>query len=215
MVMVKASSYGNGSFEIANTMQYYRADYLAVAYADEGVELRKAGISLPIMVMSPDSDNMDSLLKHDLEPEIYSFRILDAIEQSIKKAILPKNKPVKIHLKLDTGMNRLGFEQKDIDTLIKRINKNPSLYIQSAFSHLAASDDTDFNDFTKEQISLFYSMANRIQESCNHTIIKHILNSAGISQFPEYQMDMVRLGLGLYGFSPIKDEKKTTKYQPS
>ena len=207
MVMVKASSYGSGSFEIANLMQYYRADYLAVAYADEGVELRKAGISLPIMVMSPDSDNMDSLLKHDLEPEIYSFRILEALERSIKKEIQPKNKPVKIHLKLDTGMNRLGFESKDIDTLVEQVNKNPLLHIQSCFSHLAASDDSELNSFTRDQISRFYSMANRIQELSTHTIIKHILNSAGISQFPEFQMDMVRLGLGLYGFSPIQEEQ--------
>jgi len=208
MVMVKASSYGSGSYEIANLMQYYRADYLAVAYADEGVELRKAGISLPIMVMSPDSDNMDSLLKHDLEPEIYSFRILDALERSIKKAIQPKNKPIKIHLKLDTGMNRLGFIKEDIIDLLKRVNDNPLLHIQSVFSHLAASDVSKLNDFTREQISRFLAMANHIQELSKHSITKHILNSAGISQFPEYQMDMVRLGLGLYGFSPIEEEQK-------
>jgi len=208
MVMVKASSYGSGSYEIANLMQYYRVDYLAVAYADEGVELRKAGISLPIMVMSPDSDNMDSLLKYDLEPEIYSFRILKALDQSIQKAIHPKNKPIKIHLKLDTGMNRLGFVSNDIERLMKQVTKNPLLHIQSVFSHLAASDDSSLNDFTKEQISRFYSSANLVQKFSKHTVIKHILNSAGICQFPEYQMDMARLGLGLYGFSSNKDTQK-------
>jgi len=207
MVMVKAFSYGSGSYEIANLMQYYRADYLAVAYADEGVELRKAGISSPIMVMSPDEENLDTLLKYDLEPEIYSFRILKALGRAIKSAILPKNKPVKIHIKLDTGMHRLGFEQNDIEELSKEIKANGQIHIQSIFSHLAASDTPQHNDFTHEQVALFRSMADEIQSSFNHSIIKHILNSAGILQFPEYQMDMVRLGMGLYGFSNIDKEQ--------
>lgn len=207
MLMVKAFSYGSGSYEIANLMQYHRADYLAVAYADEGVELRKAGISLPIMVMSPDEESMDSLLKHDLEPEIYSFRILNALENSINKAIQPKNKPIKIHIKLDTGMHRLGFEEKDIDGLIKRIQNNELLHIQSIFSHLAASDEVSQNEFTRAQISMFNNMADQITASFPQAILKHVLNSAGISIFPEYQMDMVRLGLGLYGFSPLKEEQ--------
>jgi alanine racemase len=207
MLMVKAFSYGSGSFEIANIMQYHRADYLAVAYADEGVELRKAGISLPIMVMSPDEESMDSILKHDLEPEIYSFRILSALEKAIRKNIHPKNKPVRIHIKLDTGMHRLGFEEKDIEGLIKMVQKNELLHIQSVFSHLAASDETSQNDFTQQQFARFTKMSDKIQEASKHPVIKHILNSAGISRFPEYQMDMVRLGMGLYGFSPLESEQ--------
>jgi alanine racemase len=207
MLMVKAFSYGSGSYEIANLMQYHRADYLAVAYADEGVELRKAGINLPIMVMSPDEESMDTILKHDLEPEIYSFNILNALEKSIKKAIQPKNKPIKIHIKLDTGMRRLGFEAKDINGLIQRIKMNDLLHVQSVFSHLAASDEADKDSFTHHQYHQFTEMTQELQKNCNHSIIRHILNSAGISKFPEYQLDMVRLGLGLYGFSPFEDEE--------
>ena len=208
MVMVKAFSYGSGSFEIANLVQYFRADYLSVAYADEGVELRKSGISLPIMVMSPDINNIDTLLKYDLEPEIYNFRILSVLEASIKKTIQPKNKPVRIHLKLDTGMNRLGFDEQNIEKLVKRINDNPLLKIQSVFSHLANSDDTTFDKYTNDQFDLFNSMCQKIQDLTTQTFIKHMLNSAGISRFPEQQMDMVRLGLGLYGLSPIANEQK-------
>lgn len=208
MVMVKAFSYGSGSFEIANLMQYFRADYLAVAYADEGVELRKAGISLPIMVMSPDINNMDTLLKYDLEPEIYNFSILNILEQTIKKTIQPKNKPVKIHLKLNTGMNRLGFDEGDLEKLIKQINKNPLLKIQSVFSHLANSDEPAFDNFTKDQFVIFHSMSQKIQGLTSQRFLKHILNSAGITRFPEHQMDMVRLGLGLYGLSSFPEEQK-------
>lgn len=211
MLMVKAFSYGSGSYEIANLMQYHRADYLAVAYADEGVELRKAGISLPILVMSPDEENMDSILKHDLEPEIYSFSILNALEYSIKKSIHPKNKPIRIHIKLDTGMNRLGFEEKEIDALVKRIRMNDLLHPQSIFSHLAGSDEGEFEEFTREQFDKFCYMASQVEKSCDHQPIRHILNSAGISKFPEYQMGMVRLGLGLYGLSPFEEEESKLK----
>lgn len=207
MLMVKAFSYGSGSYEIANLMQYHRADYLAVAYADEGVELRKAGISLPILVMSPDEENMDTILKHDLEPEIYSFSILNALECSIKKSIHPKNKPIRIHIKLDTGMNRLGFEEKDLEALVKRIQLNDLLHPQTVFSHLAGSDESNCEEFTHEQYKKFCTMASQVDKSCNHPILRHLLNSAGISKYPEYQMDMVRLGLGLYGLSPFEEEE--------
>jgi alanine racemase len=209
MLMVKAFSYGSGSYEIANLMQYHRADYLAVAFADEGVELRKSGISLPIMVMSPDEQSMDTILKHDLEPEIYNFKILNVLEKTLKKSLRPKNKAVKIHIKLDTGMRRLGFEEEHLEALLKIIENNSLLKIQSVFSHLAASDQSDKEAFTQYQFDKFMRMTQTIESKCKHTFIKHILNSAGISRFPEYQMDMVRLGLGLYGFSPFeKDEKQ-------
>ena len=208
MIMVKAFSYGSGSFEIANVMQYFRADYLAVAYADEGVELRKSGINLPIMVMSPDEQSFDSILKYDLEPEIYSFTILDKLEEAIKKNILPKNKPVKIHIKIDTGMHRLGFEPADIEQLIKRLKGNNQIYPTSIFTHLAASDDPRFDEFTHEQVDILNKTSEKIQVNFDHPILKHTLNSAGIHRFPEYQLDMVRLGIGLYGISPSPEEER-------
>lgn len=209
MAMVKAFSYGIGSFEIANVLQFHNVDYLAVAYADEGVELRKSGIHLPIMVMNPDEQSFDSIIKHNLEPEIYSFRILDLLEKAICKNIIPSNKPVKIHLKLDTGMHRLGFLESEIDNLIKRLNNSESIYLQSIFSHLAASDNSEHDKFTKYQIDLFKRLSGRIIESADdHPILLHILNSAGINRFPEAQFDMIRLGISLYGIASNQEEAK-------
>lgn len=208
MIMVKAFSYGSGSFEIANILQYFQVDYLSVAYADEGVELRKAGINLPILVMSPDEQSFDSIIKYDLEPEIYGFGILDKLEEAIKKNIIPKNKPIKVHLKIDTGMHRLGFEASDVELLIKRMKNNALIYPTSVFSHLAASDDKRFDDFTRNQVEILNQVFDTIQDQYDHPIIKHLLNSSGISRFPEYQFDMVRLGIGLYGFSHDPIEEK-------
>ncbi len=209
MAMVKAFSYGSGSFEIANALQFHHVDYLTVAYADEGVELRKAGINTPIMVMNPDWQSFDSIIKHNLEPEIYSFRILDFLEQSIKENIIPANKPIKIHIKLDTGMHRLGFEENDLDELLKRLKQNKSIYLQSVFSHLAASSNEKFDDFTKLQIRRFDKMSKKIiSHADDHPVLRHILNSAGISRFPEAQFDMVRLGIGMYGISTDKTEQR-------
>ena len=199
MAMVKAFSYGSGSFEIANILQYHHIDYLAVAYADEGVELRKAGISAPIMVMNPDEQSYDAIIKHNLEPEIYNFRSLDLLEEATRVNIIPENKPVKVHIKIDTGMHRLGFLPGEIDQLIDRLLTLPSIYVQSVFSHLASSEDPNDDDFTRYQIDKFQSMAASIQEKSDHPIMLHILNSAGISRFPKAQFDMVRLGIGLYG----------------
>jgi alanine racemase len=201
MAMVKAFSYGSGSYEISNTLQYHNIDYLSVAYADEGVELRKAGIRLPIMVMNPDDQSFDAILKHQLEPEIYSFRILGRLEEAIERNLLPKNKPVLIHLKFDTGMHRLGFTSGEVDALIDRISKNDLLHVQSVFSHLAASDDPQNDAFTQQQIALFTSMSDKVIKAFDYKILRHILNSAGISRFPEAQMDMVRLGISLYGIA--------------
>lgn len=208
MAMVKAFSYGSGSFEIANALQFHHVDYLTVAYADEGVELRKAGINTPIMVMNPDWQSFDSIIKHNLEPEIYSFRILDFLEKSIKENIIPANKPIKIHIKLDTGMHRLGFEENDLDELLKRLKQNKSIYLQSVFSHLAASQNENFDDFTRLQIKRFEKMSLEIiSHADDHPVFRHILNSAGISRFPEAQFDMVRLGIGMYGISSDKTER--------
>ena len=209
MAMVKAFSYGNGSFEIANILQFHHIDYLTVAYADEGVELRKAGVSVPIMVMNPDEQSFDAIIKHNLEPEIYSFRILNLLEKEIKKNIIPNNKPVKIHIKLDTGMHRLGFEKDNLKELITRVTNNKHIFVESLFSHLAASEDPAEDDFTKQQIECFTKMSNQIKSHINHPILLHILNSAGISRFPEAQFDMVRLGISLYGINANKSDHKS------
>jgi alanine racemase len=206
MAMVKASSYGSGSFEIANLLQYHQVDYLAVAYSDEGVELRRAGIKTPMMVMNPDAQGFDAMIKHNLEPEIYSFRILDLLEKSIQRNIIPDNKPVKIHIKLDTGMHRLGFDESELDKLIERLKSNQSIYVQSVFSHLAASDDSNQDTFTNLQISRFRKMSKQIVEHADHLILLHILNSAGINRFPDAQFDMIRLGISMYGIGVNPDD---------
>jgi alanine racemase len=207
MAMVKASSYGNGSFEIANALQFHQVDYLAVAYADEGVELRKAGITLPIMVMNPDEASFDSIITQNLEPEIYNFRVLRLLEEAIKRNIIPKNKPVKIHLKIDTGMHRLGFEAHEADVLIENIMQNSRLYVQSVFTHLAASEDSSENEFTESQIRLFEAVSSKMTGKLGYPVLRHVLNTAGVSTFPHAQFEMVRLGIGMYGISPLPQEQ--------
>lgn len=199
MAMVKAFSYGSGSYEIANLLQFHRLDYLAVAYADEGVELRKAGIILPIMVMSPEEHSLDSIIQHNLEPEIYNFRILDMLERAIRKNILPSNKPVKVHIKMETGMHRLGFDAESLPQLAKRINDNRRLYVQSVFSHLAESENSESDDFTRSQIAQFDQMSTEFCSHIDHNVLRHIANSAAINRFPEAHFDMIRLGISLYG----------------
>ncbi|MFO7613344.1 MAG: alanine racemase, partial [Bacteroidales bacterium] len=145
--------------------------------------------------------------QHNLEPEIYSFRILEMLETAIKKNILPKNKPVKVHIKLDTGMHRLGFMPGDVEELIRRLHANRMVYVQSVFSHLASSEDPAEDDFTRRQIDVFREMGKRIRAEAGHPVMMHILNSAGISRFPDAQFDMVRLGISLYGISAIPEEQ--------
>lgn len=207
MAMVKAFSYGSGSFEIANILQFHRVDYLAVAYADEGVELRKAGITMPIMVMNPEEQSYDAMILYNLEPEIYSFRVLNLFEETLKRSERPNQQPVMIHLKLDTGMHRLGFEEADINELIVKIQNNKQLHIKSIFSHLAASDEPEHDDFTWQQIKSFTTMSEKIKTHFAYPIYKHILNSAGVSRFPDAQFDMVRLGIGLYGIGANTTEQ--------
>ncbi len=207
MAMVKAFSYGSGSYEIANVLQFYHADYLAVAYADEGVELRKAGIRLPIMVMSPEEHSLDILLKYNLEPEIYNFRILRLLEEAIARNQTSGQEAIRIHIKLDTGMHRLGFTEDDLDELIHGLHDKPGIHIQSVFSHLAASEDPSEEVFTRKQIWVFHEMSRKITSQFGYPIIRHILNSAGISRFPDAQMDMVRLGIGLYGIGMDEEEQ--------
>ncbi len=199
MAMVKAFSYGSGGFEIANMLQFHNVDYLAVAYTDEGIELRKAGINLPIMVMSPEEHAFDSMIKYQLEAEIFSFRALDLLEKTIKRQAIAQNKPVKVHIKLDSGMNRLGFVAGDISKLIARLQSNHMIYVQSVFSHLVGSDNPRLDEFTLKQIALFNSMSQEITQAFDHHVLRHILNSSGISRFTDHAFDMVRLGIGLYG----------------
>lgn len=208
MAMVKAFSYGSGSFEIANLLQFNRVDYLAVAYADEGVELRKAGITLPIMVMNPEQQGYDLMIQYHLEPEIYSFRVLQLFEEALQRNGYKEPKGFPIHLKLDTGMHRLGFVEKDLHELIIRLKNKRKLTVRSVFSHLAASDEIHHKQFTQQQIEQFNKMSCKIIEHLGEGILRHILNSAGISSFPEHQMDMVRLGIGMYGISPFPEHQK-------
>ena len=199
MAMVKAFSYGSGSYEIANILQYHQVDYLTVAYTDEGVELRKAAITAPIMVMNPEEQSFDAMLKYNLEAEIYSFRILGLFEEALTRNFKDTDKKGFVHIKLDTGMHRLGFEKSDMTELIQRITDNPYIIVKSIFSHLAASDDQEQDDFTRKQISSFTEMSNIICEKLSYPVLRHILNSAGVSRFREAQFEMARLGIGLYG----------------
>ncbi|OEK03904.1 hypothetical protein BFP97_16180 [Roseivirga sp. 4D4] len=195
MVVVKALAYGAGSSEISKLLEFHKVDYLAVAYADEGVMLRQDGVKLPIMVMNASQDDPYKLIEYDLEPEIYSLEQLEAF----LKAYRFVNKVLPAHLILNTGMNRLGFNEGDIDALIQKIQNNPHIKIKSVFSHLAASEEKTHEGFTQEQVSLFREYANRIETALNHRPIRHILNSGGIVRHNAFQENMVRLGIGLHG----------------
>ncbi len=196
MAMVKAFSYGSGSFEIANLLQFHKVDYLAVAYADEGVELRRAGITLPIMVMNAEESTFDMLVQFNLEPELYSFGIFTAFENYLLQSGIT-NYPV--HIKLDTGMHRLGFEASEIKALGKRLSTSNQFKIQSVFSHLAASENKVHDDFTNSQSELFLKGCAVIQKNISYSFIKHIANTSAIHRHKDLQFDMVRLGIGLYG----------------
>ena len=208
MAMVKAFSYGIGDIDIANTLQYHGVNYLSVAYADEGVLLRNKNITLPIMVMNPDELSLELVLKYDLQPEIYSFRILHLLIQALEQN--RHIEQVNIHLKIDTGMHRLGFEKKDMPELLRILSDNPKIRVESIFSHFAAADDPNEDAFTKHQIDLFSACYTIISNKLGYYPVKHISNSAGISRFPEYQFDMVRLGIGLYGINPFVNANKIT-----
>ncbi len=197
MCMVKATGYGSGSAEIAFTLQHHHINYLAVAYADEGVELRKAGIHLPIMVMSPEESSYNDIIDYRLEPEIFSFKVANEFLQALQlKAIA---EPYPVHIKLDTGMHRLGFENDEVDELCTFLNKETELKVQSIFSHLVASDDKTFDAFTETQISLFEKLSSQIETKIGYQTLKHICNSGAITRFKNAHYNMVRLGIGLYG----------------
>lgn len=198
--MVKAAGYGSGALEIAKTLQAHACDALAVAVPDEGVELRRGGIHLPLLVMNPEFGSFLTIFEHKLEPEIYSFKLLDAFVREAEREGI-RNYP--IHIKLDTGMHRLGFGEKDVPALIDRLKGQEALRVRSVFSHLAGSDEARLDDYTHKQLVLFERMSSSLKQAFSHRILRHVLNSAGIDRFSEYQYDMVRLGIGMYGISTV------------
>lgn len=201
--MVKAFGYGAGSYELAKSLQDRGCDYLAVAVADEGAELRKAGITMPIMVMNPEMNSFRTLFSYSLEPEIYSFKLLKAFSKEAEQLGI-MHYPV--HIKIDSGMHRLGFTFEDMPLLVNELSAMPSIRARSVFSHFAGSDEARFDDFSLRQIAIFKDCARIIQNVTPFPIMRHILNTAGISRFTDEQMEGVRLGLGLYGISPIGNE---------
>ncbi len=194
LAMVKAAGYGSGSAEVAKLLEFHKVDYLGVAYADEGIELRQAGVNLPILVLNPEPASFDALYRYRLEPEIYSLPILEELTY-----FSGKEKRLAIHLKLDTGMHRLGFEPTDVQALVEKLKTFPNLEIRSVFSHLAASDAAQHDQFTHRQAAVFSEVFEKIKAALGYAPLRHIVNTGGIARFPEYHFDMVRLGIGLYG----------------
>ncbi|MBQ1818886.1 MAG: alanine racemase, partial [Bacteroidales bacterium] len=203
VAMVKASSYGLGDVELVNTLLDQGIDYLAVAYTDEGVRLRKRRIDTPIIVLGAEAHSFEVMVNHRLEPEIFNFYYLQQLEEVLARH--PEIPTFNIHVKLDTGMHRLGFDMQDIPRLIDIVKRNPKLRIASVFSHLAAAEDPAEDAFTRRQIALFGHMTDVLCAAFDYKILRHILNSAGIIRFPEAQFDMVRLGIQLYGCSEIPE----------
>lgn len=203
--MVKASAYGAGSVEIAKTLQDRGVDYLAVAVADEGADLRRAGITTGIIVMNPEMTAFNTLFQYDLEPEVYSFKLLDALVHAAEKQGI---QGFPVHIKLDTGMHRLGFNPlKDVPQIIERLKRQSAIVPRSVFSHFVGSDSPDFDEFSARQFQLFDEASQQLQRAFPNKILRHICNSAGIERFPERHLDMVRLGLGLYGIDPIDNRR--------
>jgi alanine racemase len=205
MGMVKAQAYGAGAVEIAKILQSQGIEYLTVAYTDEGIQLRNNGIYIPIMVMNPQVEEFDKMASYALEPEIYNFSLLRAIDEYSNH----QNKNIKIHLKLDTGMKRLGFEMNEIDKLNDELNQMPQLWVVSILSHLAASENPKHKEFTLHQIKQFENASQAISDRLGYKPLWHIANSAAIQNYPESRFDMVRLGISMYGISGNSVEKKS------
>ena len=203
MAMVKAFSYGSGGAEIASFLQFHKLDYLAVAYADEGVELRKADVSMPIMVMNPEENAFENIVEYSLEPELFSIEILQSFDDFLKRSGLQQ---FPVHIEIETGMNRLGFATTDVANLAKRL-QHSSMKVQSVFSHLAASEDPDQDEFTRHQFNELKNVITELEEKLGYRFLKHIANSAAIVRHPELQMDMVRLGIGMYGIDTTGNKK--------
>ncbi|RTY70605.1 bifunctional UDP-N-acetylmuramoyl-tripeptide:D-alanyl-D-alanine ligase/alanine racemase [Flavobacterium sp. LB2P53] len=205
MVMVKAFGYGNGGLEIAKLLEHHKVDYLGVAFADEGISLKNGGINLPIMVLNPENTSFSAIIQHQLEPEIYCLKGLYAFLKIAKQKNL---KHFPIHIKFDTGMHRLGFEENTLDELIAALRGNSTVQIKSILSHLATSDDLEHMDFAHSQINLFEKVSSKLMSELQIKPLRHILNTSGISNFLDSQYDMVRLGIGLYGVSNDAQEQK-------
>jgi Alr-MurF fusion protein len=205
MVMVKAFGYGNGGFEIAKLLEHHKVDYLGVAFADEGIALKTAGIQLPIMVLNPEATSFLSIIQYNLEPEIYSIKGLNAF---LKIAEAKNLKDFPIHIKIDSGMHRLGFEEHNLDEMLSILKNNSTVKIKSVLSHMATSDDLEHKDFGDFQIQLFEKLSSKIISELKINPIRHILNTSGISNFTQAQYDMVRLGIGIYGISNDENEQK-------
>jgi alanine racemase len=205
MCMVKAMAYGSGGAEIARTLQHIGVDYLAVAYADEGVELRHSRVELPVMVMSPEEDAFEDIINYRLEPEIYSFGILKKFVKHLDATGITEAWPV--HIKIDTGMHRLGFEEKDFKALAAELKRLPQLKVRSVFSHLAASDNKALDEFTRHQVDVFGKAFHLIEKELGYSVIKHICNSGAITRHKYAHYDMVRLGIGLYGIGVNAEEQ--------
>lgn len=208
MAMVKAYSYGLGGYEIAEFLQHHHIDYLGVAYADEGVDLRKNGITTPIMVMNPEQHSYNIIIDYNLEPEIYSFRVLELFNEKLIQKGIQHRYP--IHIKLETGMHRLGFKENELDELIEKL-KSMHVKVKSVFSHLSSSDDEAERAYTLEQIHAFNKNSQKLCKSLNEQPIRHILNTSGIVNYVDYQFDMVRIGIGMVGVSANQDIKKQLK----
>ena len=205
MVMVKAFGYGNGGFEIAKLLEHHKVDYLGVAFADEGITLKNAGIKLPIMVLNPETTSFNAIIQHQLEPEIYNMKGLYAFLEIAEQRQL-KHFPV--HIKLDTGMHRLGFEEENIDELISILKETKLIQVRSILSHMATSDALEHQEFSNSQINLFEKLSSKLISELQIQPLRHLLNTSGISNFPQAQYDMVRLGIGLYGVSNDAEEQK-------
>lgn len=205
MAMVKANAYGLGSFEVSEFLQHHHIDYLGVAYADEGVELRKKGITTPIIVMNPEQHSYQTIIEYNLEPEIYSFRVLELFYEAVQKSGYDKKYP--IHIKLETGMHRLGFKDFELDQLNETLSRK-NVKVQSMFSHLSSSDMPEEKEFTLKQLEVFEKNSSYLIEKLGYTPIRHILNSAGITSYKDHQHDMVRIGIGMLGESADPEIQK-------
>ncbi|WP_419869354.1 bifunctional UDP-N-acetylmuramoyl-tripeptide:D-alanyl-D-alanine ligase/alanine racemase [Chryseobacterium sp. CT-SW4] len=205
MAMVKANAYGLGSYQISEFLQHHHIDYLGVAIADEGVELRKKGITTPIVVMNPEQHSYGAIIEYNLEPEIYSFRVLELFYEAVQKSGYDKKFP--IHIKLETGMHRLGFKEFELDQLIETLS-NKNLQVQSIYSHLSSSDMSTEKDFTLKQLDTFNKNSSYLIKKLGYSPIRHILNSSGITNYTDYQYDMVRIGIGMLGESSNPEIQK-------
>ena len=209
MCMVKAKSYGMGDVEIATLLQKSGVDYLGVAYVDEGVNLRQWGINIPIIVMNPEDSSLTSLIKYRLEPEIYSMRVLRKFAAELEKYNF--SQPYPIHIKMDTGMHRLGFSISQLDELIDFLRLHPQLRVSTTFSHLAAAEDPREDEFTRSQLARFEDMANTLMGGIGYHVIRHILNTSGIIRYEDKQYEMVRMGLGIYGYVPFYEIQRNLR----